>query len=52
MNKKQKKMLIRILAAAALMILMNFLPVRGLVRFLLYQVPYLIIGYDILIKAG
>ena len=52
MNKKQKKMLIRILAAAALMILMNFLPVRGLVRFLLYLVPYLIIGYDILIKAG
>jgi len=51
-NKKQKKMLIRILAAAALMILMNFLPVRGLVRFLLYLVPYLIIGYDILIKAG
>ncbi|MCI8823596.1 MAG: cadmium-translocating P-type ATPase [Lachnospiraceae bacterium] len=45
-------MLIRILAAAALMILMNFLPVRGLVRFLLYLVPYLIIGYDILIKAG
>ena len=34
------------------MILMNFLPVRGLVRFLLYLVPYLIIGYDILIKAG
>ena len=52
MNKKQKKTLIRILAAAALMILMNFLPVRGLVRFLLYLVPYLIIGYDILIKAG
>ena len=52
MNKKQKKMLIRILAAAALMILMNILPVRGLVRFLLYLVPYLIIGYDILIKAG
>ena len=52
MNKKQKKMLIRILAAAAMMILMNFLPVRGLVRFLLYLVPYLIIGYDILIKAG
>ncbi len=52
MNKKQKKMLIRILAAAALMILMNFLPVRGLARFLLYLVPYLIVGYDILIKAG
>jgi Cd2+/Zn2+-exporting ATPase len=51
-NKKQKKTLIRILAAAALMILMNFLPVRGLARFLLYLVPYLIIGYDILIKAG
>lgn len=52
MNKKQKKMLTRILLAAALMIVMNFLPVKGMVRFVLYLVPYLIIGYDILIKAG
>ena len=52
MNKKQKKMLTRILLAAALMIVMNFLPVKGMVRFALYLVPYLIIGYDILIKAG
>jgi Cd2+/Zn2+-exporting ATPase len=48
MNKKQKKMLTRILLAAALMIVMNFLPVKGMVRFALYLVPYLIIGYDIL----
>ena len=52
MNKKQKKMLIRILAAAALLVLLNFVPVHGLGRFVLYMIPYLIIGYDILIKAG
>lgn len=52
MNKKQKKMLVRILLAAFLMILLYFLPVAGMVRFVLYLVPYLIIGYDILIKAG
>ncbi len=52
MNKKQKKMLVRILLAAALMVLLQFLPVEGMVRFALYLVPYLIIGYDILIKAG
>ncbi|MDE7320914.1 MAG: cadmium-translocating P-type ATPase [Lachnospiraceae bacterium] len=51
MNKKQKKMLIRILLAACLMIVMNFIPVTGMLRFALYLVPYLIIGYDILIKA-
>lgn len=51
MNRKQKKMLIRILLAAFLMILMNFIPVTGMIRFVLYLVPYLIIGYDILIKA-
>lgn len=51
MNKKQKKMLIRILLAACLMIAMNFIPVTGMLRFALYLVPYLIIGYDILIKA-
>ena len=52
MNKKQKKMLVRILAAAALLILLNFLPVTGWLRFMLYLTPYLIVGYDILIKAG
>lgn len=52
MNKKQKKMLARILLAALLMVLLHFLPVKGMVRFALYLVPYLIIGYDILIKAG
>ncbi len=51
MNKKQKKMLLRILIAAALMILLHFIPVTGYIRFLLYLVPYLVIGYDILIKA-
>ena len=51
MNKKQKKMLIRIILAALLMIGLGFLPVSGLVRFLLYLIPYLVIGYDILRKA-
>ena len=51
MTKKQKKMLTRILVAAALMILLAVLPVSGLLRFALYLVPYLVIGYDILIKA-
>ncbi len=52
MNQKQKKMLARIIAASALMLVLHFLPVEGLFRFLLYLVPYLVIGYDILIKAG
>lgn len=51
MNKKQKKMLARILISAALMIALHFLPVDGYIRFFLYLIPYLIIGYDILIKA-
>ncbi len=51
MSKKQKKMLARILIAAALMIGLHFVPVRGMARFILYLVPYLIIGYDILLKA-
>ena len=51
MNKKQKKRLVRILAAAALLIGFNFLPFTGYLRFLFYLIPYLIIGYDILIKA-
>ena len=51
MNKKQKKMLIRILISAALLIGFNFLPFGGPLRFILYLIPYLVIGYDILIKA-
>ena len=51
MSKKQKKMLTRIIIAAVMMIGLNFVPVDGMVRFGLYLVPYLIIGYDILKKA-
>lgn len=51
MTKKQKKTLYRILLAAALMILLECLPITGWVKFALYMVPYLIIGYDILRKA-
>ena len=51
MNKKQKKVLIRILVAAALLIVFSQLPVEGYVRFLLFMIPYLVIGYDILKKA-
>lgn len=51
MNKKQKRNLIRIIVAAILMIVLHFTPVSGMVRFGLYLVPYLIIGYDILWKA-
>ncbi len=52
MNKKQKKMLVRIILAAVLMIVLAYVPVTGAIRFLLYLVPYLIIGYDILLKAA
>ena len=52
MNKKQKRMLIRILIAAALMIALKFVPATGVVRFALYMIPYLVIGYDILRKAA
>ena len=51
MNKKQKKMLTRIVIAAAMLIVLHFLPVTGLVRLALYLVAYLVIGYDILRKA-
>ena len=51
MTKKQKKMLTRILIAAALLILFSLLPVKGAVRFALFMVPYLVVGYDILRKA-
>ena len=52
MNKKQKKVLTRIIVAAVLMIAFSFLPVEGYAAFVLFMIPYLIIGYDILIKAG
>ena len=51
MTKKQKKMLIRIIIAAVLMAVLHFLPVSGVPLFLLYLIPYGIIGYDILRKA-
>ena len=52
MNKKQKKMLARILIAAALLAGLHFAPVAGWPRFALYLAPYLVIGYDILLKAA
>ena len=51
MTKKQKKMLIRIIVSAILMITFLFIPMEGALRFIAYMIPYLIIGYDILIKA-
>ena len=51
MSKNQKKMLYRIIIAAALMIAFHFLPFEGIPRFLCYMIPYFIIGYDILRKA-
>ena len=52
MNKKQKKVFIRIIIAFALIIILKWIPVEGYVRFALYMIPYLVIGYDILRKAG
>lgn len=52
MTKKQKKMLIRILITAAMVIALNILPITGILRTVLYMVAYLLIGYDILRKAG
>ena len=51
MNKKQKKMLTRIIIAAALLIILHFIPVTGILRFICYLAVYLEIGYDILKKA-
>ena len=51
MNKKQKKMLVRIIVAAALIVVLSLLPVEGWLQFVLFMVPYLVIGYDILKKA-
>ena len=52
MNKKQKKMLVRILIAAAMLIALHFIPVSGILRLGLYLAAYMVIGYDILKKAG
>src|SRR5574344_779024 len=52
MNKKQKAMLIRILAAAGLMVLLHFLPLSGALRFAAYMLPYLLLGWDILLRAA
>ena len=51
MNKKQKKVLIRVIVASVLLILCAVLPTTGYVRFATFMVPYLVIGYDILKKA-
>ena len=51
MTKKQKKVLIRIIAAAILLVILHFVPLEGLWLGLLYLIPYAVIGYDILRKA-
>ena len=51
MTKKQKKMAFRIVIAAILMIVFALLPIDGIFRFVMFLIPYLIIGYDILLKA-
>ncbi|MBP5264783.1 MAG: heavy metal translocating P-type ATPase [Lachnospiraceae bacterium] len=51
MNKKQKKVLYRIIAASVLLVVLHFLPVSGMLAFALYLIPYFVIGYDILRKA-
>ena len=51
MNKKQKKMLVRIIISFVLVVVFSQLPVEGYLRFGLFMIPYLIIGYDILKKA-
>ena len=52
MNKKQKKMLTRIIIAAVMIIVLNLIQVTGIAKLVLYLATYLIIGYDILKKAG
>ena len=51
MNKKQKKVLIRIIVAVVLLIILSFVPAEGWLQLALYMIPYLVIGYDILKKA-
>lgn len=52
MTKKQRKMLFRIIFAAVALLILHFVPTTGLVRFVLYMIPYLVIGHDILRKAA
>ena len=52
MTKKQKRMLARIILTAVMLLALNFLPVQGWLRLGLYLAAYLVIGYDILKKAG
>ena len=52
MNKKQKKMLIRIIITTVMVIALNLIPATGILQLALYLAAYLIIGYDILRKAG
>ena len=51
MNKKQKKVFIRIIVAAVLMVVLSLLPIDGWLKFVLFMIPYLVIGHDILLKA-
>ena len=51
MNKKQKKVFIRIIVAAVLMVALSLLPIDGWLKFVLFMIPYLVIGHDILLKA-
>ena len=51
MTKKQKKVLYRIIITIILMVALAWIPSKGVVRFVLYMVPYFVIGYDILRKA-
>lgn len=51
MNKKQKKVFIRIIVVAVLMVVLSLLPVDGWLKFVLFMIPYLVIGHDILLKA-
>ncbi len=52
MNKKQKKNLARIIISAVMLIALGFIPAEGVLRFVLYMVPYIIVGYDVLKKAA
>lgn len=52
MNKKQKRMLARIVIAAAMLVVLNIIPIAGALRLICYLIDYLVIGYDILKKAG
>lgn len=52
MNKKQKKMLIRIIICAVMLVALHFIPVTGILQLVLYLAAYAVIGYDILKKAG